>query len=78
MALNGCEEVVLETEADNVAALGFYRKLGFIKEKRLYRFYLNAKDAFRLSLPLEGEVRDRMGKDEVRGLVQGLVGDRKA
>ena len=78
MALNGCEEVVLETESDNVAALGFYRKLGFIKEKRLYRFYLNAKDAFRLSLPLEGEVRDRMGKDEVRGLVQGLVGDRKA
>ncbi|KAI5476678.1 peptide alpha-N-acetyltransferase [Pseudohyphozyma bogoriensis] len=44
------DEVVLETECDNAAALGFYKKLGFIKEKRLERFYLNGKDAFRLVL----------------------------
>lgn len=47
------EEVVLETETDNVTALRFYRRLGFIKEKRMFRFYLNGKDAFRLKLPLE-------------------------
>jgi peptide alpha-N-acetyltransferase len=54
----GVEEVVLETESDNEAALGFYRKLGFVKEKRLYRFYMNAKDAFRLALPVPQVVRD--------------------
>jgi peptide alpha-N-acetyltransferase len=41
---------VLETEYDNVAALSLYESLGFIREKRLYRFYLNGKDAFRLVL----------------------------
>ena len=43
-------QVVLETEFDNSAALSFYESLGFIREKRLYRFYLNGKDAFRLVL----------------------------
>ena len=27
-----------------------YESLGFIREKRLYRFYMNGKDAFRLVL----------------------------
>lgn len=43
-------QVVLETEFDNSAALSLYESLGFIREKRLYRFYLNGKDAFRLVL----------------------------
>ena len=43
-------QVVLETEYDNSAALSLYESLGFIREKRLYRFYLNGKDAFRLVL----------------------------
>ncbi|KAI6038846.1 acyl-CoA N-acyltransferase [Pisolithus marmoratus] len=47
--------VVLETEYDNVAALALYESLGFIREKRLYRFYLNGKDAFRLVLPIPPE-----------------------
>lgn len=46
------KQVVLETEYDNSAALGLYESLGFIREKRLYRFYLNGKDAFRLVLVL--------------------------
>lgn len=50
MVKNGCQEIVLETEADNHAALAFYAKLGFLKEKGLFRFYLNAKSAFRLAL----------------------------
>ncbi|KAJ7430693.1 acyl-CoA N-acyltransferase, partial [Mycena latifolia] len=47
MKEDGVEEIVLETEYDNSAALSLYESLGFIREKRLYRFYLNGKDAFR-------------------------------
>ncbi|KAI3493207.1 hypothetical protein L1887_42047 [Cichorium endivia] len=43
MVDSGAQEVVLETEADNVAALALYEGLGFIREKRLHRFYLNGK-----------------------------------
>ncbi|KAK0478762.1 acyl-CoA N-acyltransferase [Armillaria novae-zelandiae] len=50
MKEDGVEEIVLETEYDNHAALSLYESLGFIREKRLYRFYLNGKDAFRLIL----------------------------
>ncbi|TFY70808.1 hypothetical protein EVG20_g2192 [Dentipellis fragilis] len=50
MKADGVEEVVLETEYDNAAALALYASLGFMREKRLYRFYLNGKDAFRLVL----------------------------
>ncbi|KAJ7631961.1 acyl-CoA N-acyltransferase [Mycena polygramma] len=50
MKEDGVEEIVLETEYDNSAALSLYESLGFIREKRLYRFYLNGKDAFRLVL----------------------------
>lgn len=60
MVANGCEEVVLETESDNATALAFYAKLGFVRSKRLYRFYLNAKDAFRLELPLPSYVTDQV------------------
>ncbi|KZV64650.1 acyl-CoA N-acyltransferase [Peniophora sp. CONT] len=52
MKAHGVEEVALETEFDNAAALGLYSSLGFIREKRLHRFYLNGKDAFRLVLPV--------------------------
>ncbi|KAI8333771.1 putative acyltransfersase [Blakeslea trispora] len=44
------DEVVLETEYTNLGALGLYQKLGFIRDKRLYRYYLNGIDAFRLKL----------------------------
>ncbi|KAA1087849.1 N-alpha-acetyltransferase mak3 [Puccinia graminis f. sp. tritici] len=52
MIADGAQEIVLETEYDNSAALAFYQKLGFIREKRLYAFYLNHKDAFRLVCPI--------------------------
>jgi len=52
MKQHDVEEVVLETEFDNIAALSLYESLGFIREKRLFRFYLNGKDAFRLVLEM--------------------------
>ena len=51
---------MLETEYDNFAALSLYESLGFIREKRLHRFYLNGKDAFRLVLVVpQAEYGDR-------------------
>ncbi|KAF8326062.1 acyl-CoA N-acyltransferase [Cantharellus anzutake] len=55
MKANSAQEVVLETEVDNATALSFYERMGFMREKRLFRFYMNGKDAFRLVLPLESE-----------------------
>lgn len=51
-------QIVLETEYDNSAALSLYESLGFIREKRLYRFYLNGKDAFRLVLTVPPSYSD--------------------
>jgi len=48
----GCDEVVLETEVTNTNALNLYSRLGFVREKRLFRYYLNGVDAFRLKLYL--------------------------
>jgi peptide alpha-N-acetyltransferase len=48
MQEGGCHEVVLETEVCNKAALGLYQNLGFVRDKRLGRYYLNGGDAFRL------------------------------
>ncbi|VDO22716.1 unnamed protein product [Haemonchus placei] len=50
MQAQGCDEVVLETEVSNVNAQRLYSNLGFIREKRLVRYYLNGVDAFRLKL----------------------------
>jgi len=50
MKEENCEEVVLETELTNKGALALYENLGFFRYKRLYRYYMNGVDAFRLKL----------------------------
>ncbi len=50
MIRRGCEELCLETEVTNRGALKLYERLGFIRDKRLRRYYLNGNDAFRLKL----------------------------
>ncbi|KAF6169705.1 hypothetical protein GIB67_004097 [Kingdonia uniflora] len=50
MMESGCEEVTLEAEVTNKGALALYGRLGFIRAKRLFRYYLNGEDAFRLKL----------------------------
>lgn len=47
-----CDEVLLETEECNTAALRLYERLGFVRDKRLPRYYLNNNDAFRLKAVL--------------------------
>lgn len=45
MEAAGADEIVLETEFDNGPSLALYEALGFVREKRLHRFYSNGKDA---------------------------------
>lgn len=71
MVQRGAAEIVLETEADNAAALRLYERLGFLREKRLFRFYMNGTFhpdtkartrsgwSFRSQLPLVGFQRLR-------------------
>ena len=41
-----------ETEISNKGALNLYENLGFTRDKRLEKYYLNGGDAFRLKLKL--------------------------
>lgn len=49
----GCwdfSQVTMEAEVTNLGALALYGNLGFIRAKRLHRYYLNGVDAYRLKL----------------------------
>ena len=50
MVLMNCDEVVLEAEATNTGALALYERLGFVRDEKLERYYLNGGDAYRLKL----------------------------
>ncbi|GFQ64778.1 n-alpha-acetyltransferase 30 [Trichonephila clavata] len=50
MVMDNADEVVLETEITNKPALKLYENLGFVRDKRLFRYYLNGVDALRLKL----------------------------
>ncbi|XP_015912061.1 uncharacterized protein [Parasteatoda tepidariorum] len=50
MVEDNADEVVLETEITNRPALKLYENLGFVRDKRLFRYYLNGVDALRLKL----------------------------
>ena len=49
------DEILLETEVTNGAALRLYESLGFIRDKRLSSYYLSGYDAFRLKLLITPE-----------------------
>ncbi|CCH45975.1 hypothetical protein BN7_5562 [Wickerhamomyces ciferrii] len=59
MIEQGCDEVMLETEVVNIPAITLYENMGFIRSKRLYRYYLNQHDAFRLILPVTKKSQTR-------------------
>lgn len=47
-----CDEIILETEVVNKGALKLYENFGFQRVKRLFRYYMNKHDAYRLILPI--------------------------
>ena len=54
-------QVVLETEITNTGAMKLYERLGFLRSKRLHRYYLNGNSAYRLVLYLReaaGSIRN--------------------
>ncbi|KAJ4323160.1 hypothetical protein N0V94_002046 [Neodidymelliopsis sp. IMI 364377] len=53
MAARDADEIVLETEITNTASLKLYERLGFLRSKKLHRYYLNGNAAYRLVLYLK-------------------------
>jgi len=53
MIARDAEEVALETEVTNSAAMKLYERLGFLRSKKLHRYYLNGNSAYRLVLYLK-------------------------
>ncbi|KAI9758273.1 MAG: N-alpha-acetyltransferase 30 [Chaenotheca gracillima] len=53
MIAGDADEIALETEITNTAAIKLYERLGFLRSKRLHRYYLNGNSAFRLVLYLK-------------------------
>ncbi|KAK5057845.1 hypothetical protein LTR84_011846 [Exophiala bonariae] len=47
------DEIALETEETNTAAMKLYERLGFLRSKKLHRYYLNGSSAYRLLLYLK-------------------------
>jgi peptide alpha-N-acetyltransferase len=52
MIERGADEIVLETEETNGTAMRLYERLGFLRSKKLHRYYLNGNSAYRLVLQL--------------------------
>lgn len=63
MIERGADEVVLETEETNVPAMKLYERLGFIRSKKLHRYYLNGNSAYRLVLHLK-RIGDMIGEGD--------------
>lgn len=53
MIARDADEVALETEETNSAAMKLYERLGFLRSKKLHRYYLNGNSAYRLVLYLK-------------------------
>ena len=53
MAEKNADEIVLETEETNLPAMRLYESLGFLRSKKLHRYYLNGNSAYRLVLLLK-------------------------
>lgn len=59
------DEIALETEVTNTGAMKLYERLGFLRSKRLHRYYLNGNSAFRFVLFVkEGAATARLAYDD--------------
>lgn len=73
MAARDADEIVLETEITNTASLKLYERLGFLRSKKLHRYYLNGNAAYRLILYLrEGTALKRPEHGGEMGMGMGI------
>ncbi|KAF1361826.1 acyl-CoA N-acyltransferase [Lizonia empirigonia] len=73
MAARDADEIVLETEITNTASLKLYERLGFLRSKKLHRYYLNGNAAYRLILYLkEGTALKRPDGGHVHDMGMGM------
>lgn len=73
MIERNADEIALETEETNTAAMKLYERLGFLRSKKLHRYYLNGNSAYRLLLYLkEGVGSIPMGEDDYSELPPGI------
>jgi hypothetical protein len=82
MIARDADEVVLETEVSNTAAMKLYERLGFLRSKKLHRYYLNGNTAYRLVLLLKSGlgrslVEDGVGQIEAEGDKEHLLDGRQ-
>jgi N-alpha-acetyltransferase 30 len=63
MTQRNADEVVLETEETNIPAMRLYERLGFLRAKKLHRYYLNGNSAYRLVLLLKSIDPDAVSDD---------------
>lgn len=52
MVNQGADEILLETEVHNKAAIALYESFGFLKTNKLHHYYLNQTSAYQLILPI--------------------------
>lgn len=67
------EQIALETEVTNLPAMKLYERLGFLRSKRLHRYYLNGNAAFRFLLCIKESAiagHDFMEDDELNEMKQ--------
>lgn len=67
MANRNADEIVLETEETNIPAMRLYERLGFLRSKKLHRYYLNGNSAYRLVLllkPTDADATTDLAPDE--------------
>ncbi|KFA60484.1 hypothetical protein S40285_07760 [Stachybotrys chlorohalonatus IBT 40285] len=64
MAKRNADEIVLETEETNASAMRLYERLGFLRSKKLHRYYLNGNSAYRLVLLLKPYDPETTPEDE--------------
>lgn len=67
MIAKDADEIALETEETNVAAMKLYERLGFLRSKKLHRYYLNGNSAYRLLLYLKPGVGGMPTDPELAG-----------
>lgn len=63
MEQRNADEIVLETEETNTQAMRLYERLGFLRSKKLHRYYLNGNSAYRLVLLLKSIDPDAIVED---------------